>query len=156
MGNMKDNYSFVPSRELKLFCKRVKDQYGGVPELFDELAFVTGKEKFYVIQRDVGSIDLKNIRINSIGLYVAEVKGGQLRLSIEGAQLVGPFASKNVCEISEEQLRQWFKGQDLKVEGAYSGFVILKCGSDFVGSGKFKEGLILNYVPKARRLSEVH
>ncbi|VVB81119.1 Ribosomal RNA small subunit methyltransferase F [uncultured archaeon] len=153
---MKDNYGFVPSRELKEFCRKVKSQYGEVPELFDELAFVQGKEKFYVIGRDLDKVELKNLHINSIGLYVAEVKGGQLRLSIEGAQLVGPSATKNVCEITEEQLKQWFKGQDLKVEGAYSGFVILKCGSDYVGSGKFKEGLVLNFVPKARRLSEVH
>lgn len=153
---MKDNYSFIPSRDLKQFCKRIKDQYGTVPELFDELAFVQGKDKIYIIERDAGKIDLKNIRINSIGLYIAEVKGGQLRLSIEGAQIIGPTATKNVCEISEEQLKQWFKGQDLKAEGAYSGFVILKCGNDYVGSGKYREGLILNFVPKSRRLQEVH
>lgn len=153
---MKENYDFVPSRDLKQFCKKVKDQYGRVPELFDELAFVQGKEKFYVIGRDLDKIELKNLHINSIGLYIAEIKGGQLRLSIEGAQLVGPSATKNVCEISDEQLKQWFKGQDLKVEGDYSGFVILKCGSDYVGSGKYKEGLVLNFVPKARRLIEVH
>ena len=153
---MKENYDFVPSRELKLFCKKIKDQYGEVPDSFDKLAFVQGKEKFYVISRDLDKLELKNLRINSIGLYVAEVKGGQLRLSIEGAQLIGPSATKNVCEISEDQLKEWFKGNDLKVEGNFDGFVILKCGSDYVGSGKYKEGLVLNFVPKARRLQEVH
>ncbi len=153
---MKDNYSFIPSRDLKQFCKKVNDQYGKVPESFEKLAFVQGKDKIYIIERDVGKIDLKNIRINSIGLYIAEVKGGQLRLSIEGAQIIGPTATKNVCEITEEQLKEWFKGQDLKMEGDYSGFVILKCRNDYVGTGKYREGLILNFVPKARRLQEVH
>lgn len=153
---MKDNYSFIPTRELKLFFKRIKDQYGKVPEIFEKLAFVQGKDKIYVIERDLDKIELENIRINSIGLYIAEVKGGQLRLSIEGAQIIGPTATKNVCEITEEQLKEWFKGQDLKKEGDYSGFVILKCGKDYVGSGKYREGLILNFVPKARRLQEVH
>ena len=153
---MKENYSFIPSRELKEFFKKIKQQYGKVPELFEKLAFVQGKEKIYAINRDLDKIKLDNLRINSIGLYIAEIKGGQLRLSIEGAQLIGPAAAKNVCQITEEQLKEWFKGQDLKIEGDYEGFVILKCGKDYVGSGKYREGLILNYVPKARRLLEVH
>ena len=153
---MKENYSFIPSRELKAFSKLIENQYGKVPELFSKLAFIQGKEKIYAITRDVGEIDLKKLRINSIGLYIAEVKNDQLRLSIEGAQLIGPSATKNVCEINTEQLKKWFKGEDIEVEKEYSGFAILKHGNDYVGSGKYKEGYILNFVPKARRLIEVH
>jgi len=153
---MKENYAYMPSRELKHFCKMIEEQYGKVPTLFDEVAFVRGKERIYAIHRDIDKIDVKNIRMNSIGLYIAEVKNGQLRLSIEGSQLIGPVATKNVCELSKEQLRKWFQGNDIETEGKYEGFVILKHGNDYVGSGKFKEGLILNFVPKARRLLEMH
>ena len=153
---MKENYSFMPSRELKVFFKLIENQYGKAPELFKKLAFIRGKEKIYAITRDVEMIDLKKIHINSIGLYIAEVKNDQLRLSIEGAQLIGPNATKNVCELSTEQLKKWFQGQDIEAEGNYEGFVILKHGNDYIGSGKYKEGTILNFVPKARRLIEVH
>ncbi|MBW2970162.1 hypothetical protein KY319_03505 [Candidatus Woesearchaeota archaeon] len=153
---MKENYEFMPSRKLKEFFKLIKEQYGKVPDVFEKLAFVKGKDKVYVLSRDVGEIDLKNLRINSLGLYIAEVKNTQLRLSIEGAQLIGPSASKNIVEISDEQFKDWFKGADLKVDGDFSGFVILKHKNDFVGSGKFKDGYVLNFVPKARRLIEVH
>ena len=153
---MKENYSFMGSRELKEFFRLIEKQYGKVPEHFEKLAFIRGKENIYTITKDVGMIDMKNLRINSIGLYIAEVKNGQLRLSIEGAQLIGPTATKNVCELSEEQLKEWFKGNDLKMEGTYEGFVILKNGTDYVGSGKYKEGLIMNFVPKARRLQAMH
>ncbi len=153
---MKDNYKFIPSRELKEFFKLIDKQYGKVPELFDKLAFVKGKDKVYAVTRDLDKIELKKIRINSIGLYIAEVKNEQLRLSIEGAQLIGPSAVKNVCELDEEQMKKWFKGEDLKVEKEYEGFTILKYGKDYIGSGKYKEGFILNFVPKARRLLEVH
>jgi len=146
----------MASRELKVFFKLIEQQYGKIPASFDKLAFIRGKERIFVITRDVGLVDAKNLRINSIGLYIAEVKDDQLRLSIEGAQLVGPSATKNVYELSEEQLKEWFKGNDIKVEGDYDGFVILKHGNDYVGSGKYKEGFILNFVPKARRLLEVH
>ena len=153
---MKENYSFMGSRELKEFFRLIEKQYGKVPEHFEKLAFIRGKENIYTITKDVGMIDMKNLRINSIGLYIAEVKNGQLRLSIEGAQMIGPSATKNVVELSKEQLKEWFKGNDLKIEGSYEGFAILRHGKDYVGSGKYKEGLIMNYVPKARRLLEVH
>ena len=153
---MKANYSFVPSRELKKFLRRIEEQYGKVPAFFKKLAFVQGKEKIYLVTRDIENLDLESIRINSIGLYIAEIKKEQLRLSIEGAQLIGPTATKNVCELSTEQLKRWFKGEDIKIEGSYEGFAILKHGKDYVGSGKYKEGYILNFVPKARRLIEVH
>ena len=153
---MKENYSFIPSRELKAFFKMIEEQYGKVPEVLKKLAFVRGKEKIYAITRDVEKIDMEKIRINSLGLYIAEIKHEQLRLSIEGSQLIGPSAKKNVYELSTDELKQWFKGQDIPVEGDYEGFVILKHGTDYVGSGKYKEGLILNFVPKARRLIEMH
>jgi NOL1/NOP2/fmu family ribosome biogenesis protein len=153
---MKDNYAYMPSRELKQFFKMIEEQYGKVPEIFEKLAFIRGKERIYVINRDIEKVDLKNIRVNSMGLYIAELKNDQLRVSIEGSQLIGPTAKKNVCELTKDQLRQWFMGQDIDVDGSYEGFVILKHGQDYVGSGKFKEGIILNFVPKARRLLEVH
>ncbi len=153
---MKENYSFMASRELKVFFKMIEQQYGKIPTLFDKAAFIRGKEKIHIVTRDIEKIDLKNLRINSIGLYIAEVKNEQLRLSIEGSQLIGPSATKNVCEIDDEQIKKWFKGEDIKVNEEYEGFVILKHNNDYVGSGKYKEGHILNFVPKARRLLEVH
>ena len=147
---------FMSRRELKPFFQMIKEQYGTMPELFNNLGFVKGKERIYCITKDVDGVELKNIRINSIGLYIAEIKKEQFRLSIEGSQLVGPVATKNVCELTHEQLRKWLKGQDIKVEGEYTGFAILKYGNDYVGSGKYKEGYILNFVPKARRLIEMH
>ena len=153
---MKENYAYIPSRELKQFFNLIENQYGKVPALFEKLAFIRGKEKIYAITRDIDKIELRSLRINSIGLYIAEVKNDQLRLSIEGAQLIGPSATKNVCEMDDEQMKKWFKGEDVTVEGEYEGFVILKYGTDYIGSGKYKEGYILNFVPKARRLLEVH
>jgi NOL1/NOP2/fmu family ribosome biogenesis protein len=153
---MKDNYSYMPSKELKQFFKMIEEQYGKVPEIFEKLAFIRGKERIYVINRDIEKVDIKNLKVNSMGLYIAELKNDQLRVSIEGSQLIGPTAKKNVCELTKDQLRQWFMGQDIDVDGSYEGFVILKHGNDYVGSGKFKEGMILNFVPKARRLLEVH
>lgn len=45
------------------------------------------------------------------------------------------------------------KGSDLDKESSEKGFVIISNGKDFFGSGRVKDGKILNYVPKVRRLS---
>ena len=147
---------FVRSKELKEFTKLIEEQWGAVPDLFSKVAFAKSKERIYMVNRDLDRIDLEQLRINNVGIYIAEVKNTQVRLSIEGAQIIGPVATRNVHEISEDQLKEWLKGNDVEVDGDYDGFVILRCGDDFVGSGKFKEGTIFNYVPKARRLIEVH
>lgn len=153
---MKPELDFLGSRELKHFFNLIEKQYGKVPPFFEKSALVRRNEKIALVTRDIDQVLNNNLRINSAGLYIAEVKDDQLRLSIEGSQFIGPFATKNVCEITQEQMKEWFKGNDLKVSGDFDGFVIIKSGNDFIGSGKFKDGFILNFVPKVRRLIDVH
>lgn len=146
----------LTSKDLKVLFRQLTDQYGAIPPNLKDYAFIKNKDKVYLITRDIDRVPLDNIRVNSIGLYILEEKNTQIRLSIEGAQLFGPHATKNVHELNKEQLRQWFKGEDITVNEEYTGFVILKHGNDYVGSGKYKDGLIFNFVPKARRLQELH
>ena len=94
---------------------------------------------------------MEKLRINSLGLYFGQIRNG-LRLSIEASQIVGPAAKKNFVSLTEKQAREWFKGEDIEVKGDFSGFVIVKCNNDFLGTGRFKEGKVLNFVPKSRRL----
>ena len=87
-------------------------------------------------------------------MYFCEHDKTGIRLSIEGSRIVGPKAAKNIVELDEEQVRNWFKGGDLELECKdCSGFVILKHKNDFLGTGKYKEGKILNYVSKTRRIN---
>ncbi len=146
---------YLASREVKEFLKRIEQSYGKAPKSFEKLAFVKSKERIYLVTRDIEKIEQAKINIDSRGLYIAELKNEQVRLSIEGTQLIGPTATKNVCEITTEQLKEWLKGNNINASGAYDGFVILKHFKDYVGSGKYKEGTITNYVPKARRLKEI-
>jgi NOL1/NOP2/fmu family ribosome biogenesis protein len=90
-------------------------------------------------------------------MYFCEIDRQGIRLSIEGSQIVGPKAVQNVVEISEEEAKRWLKGEDLEKECKdCNGFVILKHNKDFLGNGKYKNGRILNYVGKARRISASH
>ena len=159
MGNLKilkGSDELMGSRDLKVFAQMIESQWGKVPELFSTVTFIKGKDRIFIVSRELERLSKARIRVNSSGLYVAEVKGDNIRLSIEGSQLVGPTATKNVCDVSRDQVKDWFQGKDIQVNKTYDGFVILKYEDDFVGSGRFKDGFILNFVPKARRLIDIH
>jgi len=142
------------SREIKEIYCLIEGQWGAKLKL--DYAFLkNSKGRVFIVNRDISKIDFSKLRINSVGMYFCETDELGIRLSIEGSQIVGPKATKNIAEIREEQARQWFKGEDLEIEGKsnYSGFVIIKHNDDFLGSGKYRNGKILNYVNKGRRVS---
>ena len=135
------------------------DKQWGYGSKFED-GFLQKGNDLFLITRDVSKVDLQKLNVNSLGAYFGEMKHGWLRLSIEGSQIVGPEAQKNVLETSPEQLRQWLGGEDLEPPSSFDcissekkGFVIMKHGSDFLGCGKIKDGRILNFVPKSRRVS---
>jgi len=148
--------NFLKSRERKQIVNMIENQWGSCPDIIRNSYLVrSGKDRIYLVNTEYDEVDLNGIRINNVGLYIAEDKG-EFRLSIEGSQIIGPNATKNVLEINDEFRKQWFMGEDLHITEEYQGFVILKHGKDFIGSGKYKEGKILNFVPKTRRLKQVH
>jgi NOL1/NOP2/fmu family ribosome biogenesis protein len=149
------NSKFLNNKESKDILKQVEAQWGAKLSL--EFTFLkNNKNRIFMVNDEIKNIDLEKLRINSIGLYFCEIDK-DIRLTIEGSQLIGPKATKNILEISDEQVKQWLRGEDLDLDSIQelSGFVILKNGSDFLGTGKFKENKILNYLGKSRRISSL-
>ena len=146
------NLRVLERKDKKTFLEILKKQFGFEDKL--NYAFLTNnKNKIFIVNRDIANIDLNKIRINSIGLYIAELRNNEIRLSIEGSQLIGKKAKKNIIELDEKQAREWLKGKDIETKTKKQGFVILKHNNDYLGSGKVKENKILNFIPKTRRLN---
>lgn len=141
------------SREIKEIYKLVEKQWGAKIKL-DYGFLKNNKNRIFIINRDISKIDISKLRLNSVGMYFCEDDRAGIRLSIEGSQIIGPKATKNVVKLDEDETRRWFKGEDLEKECRNcSGFVILKSKNDFLGSGKYSNGRILNYVGKTRRVN---
>jgi NOL1/NOP2/fmu family ribosome biogenesis protein len=159
--------------ELKILNKKaikeilalIEKQWDAKPDL--DFAFLRdNKDKIYLANKEFAQIDLTKLRVHSIGMYFGLITNNELRLSIEGSQLIGPKAKlskkglqnsknsgkKNIIELDEKQTRQWLKGEDISAENKEETFVILKHKNDFLGTGKYKENKVLNFVPKERRL----
>ena len=143
---------FLNKKEVKKILSLVKEQFDS--EIVLEYEFlVNEKNKVYIVNKDIAKIDLTKLRVNSIGLYFGELHPEGLRLSIEGSQLIGPTAKKNVLELNEKELKEWIRGEDLVKEVDVKGFVIIKHADDFFGCGKIIQGKILNHYPKVRRIN---
>jgi NOL1/NOP2/fmu family ribosome biogenesis protein len=138
-------------KQVKQILAVIKNQWNAEIEL--DYAVLKNKDnKIYLINKQFAEIELSKLRINNIGLYFGQMLNSELRLSIEGSQIIGPNAKKNILEITPKQSRVWLRGEDLETDEKLNGFVLIKYKNDFFGTGKIKQGNVLNFVPKGRRL----
>ena len=141
------------NKEIKEIYGMIENQWGAKIKL-DYGFLKNNKNRVFIVTKDISKIDTSKLRLNSAGMYFCEIDNKGIRLSIEGSQIIGKHASKNVVELTEEEAKKWFKGEDLEKECKNcSGFVILKNENDFLGTGKYANRKILNYVTKARRIN---
>lgn len=152
---MKTGYSWLNSKEIKRLKQVLFDIFEAEPDFSEYALCINQKNKIFMISRDVGEIDLELLRINTIGLYFGELKDKEIRLSIEGTEIVAKTAKKNIVELDDEGAAKWFRGHDLKLEGSHKGFVIIKRGNDVLGCSKHKDGVLMNFTPKERRIRSV-
>ncbi|MHA1578267.1 MAG: methyltransferase RsmF C-terminal domain-like protein [Candidatus Freyarchaeota archaeon] len=110
-----------------------------------------GKGKIYAY-KECEVLENKPINVIHYGVYFGRLEKDQLRLTIEGAQLIGETAKKNVIELDYDDAVKWMRGEDFQLESEYQGYVILKWKNYFLGCGKLKNGVIKNFVPKNRRI----
>ncbi len=149
------NLKILNTRDVKEILKILDKQFG-YSEKPNYTMLMSAKDKVYLINSDLQRIDLNNVKIDSIGLYFGEHKDGKFRLSLEGSMLIGNKLKKNVVELNIDERNQWLKGEALiKDLGEEAKFLVLKCGDDIIGCGRYKEKRVFNYMPKARRLSVI-
>jgi NOL1/NOP2/fmu family ribosome biogenesis protein len=138
--------------------EKLNEQFG-IQEIPGEL-FMIGKEKVFLFSGSFSNHEIKLIdnftNIERIGFYFAKIdpRIGDIRLSIEGSQIIGPQAKKNIFNVPDDLVENWMKGQELNIKANMKGFVIMKHNDDFLGSGKASEEKIGNFIPKNRRLKE--
>jgi NOL1/NOP2/fmu family ribosome biogenesis protein len=159
--------NFLNAKEAREIAKQINEQWDA-GFVFEDFVVRSTKDKIYIINRDLEKIDFRNYNIEQFGLYIAHINDrNEVRLSIEGSQLIGPKAKKNIIDIGNLG-KVWMAGQDIPFKTDCTGIVIIKSGDDYLGSGKVMikevsvfdaEGnpkkemqqMILNFVPKTRR-----
>ena len=144
---------FLPAGEKKQVMSDLENQFGikKIPGILIE----SGKEKTRLFTGSLTREQLveldKAVRIELIGLYAIK-KEDTYRLSIDGSYVFEQQITKSIVELTEEESKQWMRGNDLQKEGP-RGVVVMKFGRFFLGCGKSNGTLIYNYVPKNRRIN---
>jgi len=138
----------LSKKEVKQIHAMIEKQWGCAMKL--DYAFLqNSKGKVYIANKEVFGIDEKKLRIDSIGMYFGKVEHGQIRLSIEGSQMIGPHAKKNVIKL--EDVSEWLRGENLNLKGDGE-YMIVNSNGAFYGCGKHSDRGFLNYLPRARLL----
>ncbi len=143
--------TFLNAKEVKNLKKQIEEQWG-IVFTTDKAFAQTTRERIQLISRDIEKIDTTKIFLDNVGMYFCDIKNEELRLSIEGTQLIGKCATKNVVDLTQEEMRFWLKGNDIPKQTNCKGFVIMKHKNDFLGCGKIKGDGIMNFVAKTRRI----
>lgn len=152
-------YFFLRSKDRKKLLLSLQEQFG-VDSLPEGVYLQNNKDKVYLITRDLERIPFEELLIDSLGLYFGTWQGEGFRLSIEGSQLLFPQVKKNVVVLDSSQRNSWLRGEDIPWDADSNRFVIVTDEKgDVLGCGRLRapklvteKGVLMNYVPKARRL----
>ncbi len=153
--------NILNAKEKKRVLQQLETQFGcDLSALKEKALLLNTKGKVYAANTELcEELDLDALKVDAVGLYIAtRIPNGEFRVSVEGSQLLGPSATKNVLGIDDAAFAKWIRGQEIDKETDLKGFVLVRHGSDFCGCGKpvvnEKTGkmVIHNYVPKTRHV----
>jgi NOL1/NOP2/fmu family ribosome biogenesis protein len=154
---MAQHLRILNSKEIKEVHEKLRDQFGFTGKVGAAMLLSEKKEKVYLFTQDLAGVDISRLRIDTMGLYFASFFGGLIRLSIDGSQIVGPRCTKNILDITKEEMQTWLRGEKLALselsrrpDETPTGFVLVRYGGDYLGCGKIAGDLVLNYIPKTR------
>ena len=153
------NLQEINSKELKIILKRLESQFGLKDTKFlKKYLFVKNNKKKVFITTKSGRTEKFCIpRTEKAGMYFATInKDDSLRLSLEGTQFLGPYATKNIFELDHNQAENWLKGFDFDMPKLDDGYYLLKYKQDFLGCGLIKQNKLHNFLPKTRRLKNLY
>ena len=117
-----------------------------------------GEERLFLFSGSFSEKDIEKLEtcafIERMGVYFAKIIGNDIRLSIEGSQILKKQITKNIFELNSKEAEEWMMGRELPIKTGKHGFLIMEHDSDFLGTGKASEEKIGNFIPKNRRLKE--
>ncbi len=146
------------SKEVKTLIHQLTEQFGLINSDFfkNHMFLVNNKKKVFISTKNEPDQKFRYPKTEKVGLYFATInKDSTLRLSLEGSQIVGKLASKNILELNTQDAENWLKGFDFDVS-IDDGYYILKYKQDFIGCGLIRNNKLFNFLPKTRRLKSLY
>lgn len=152
-----ESMRFFEQSEIKNLENVLNKNYGAAFDLSNFIVIQTAEEKIWLSSLEIKNIPLEKVALNSVGMYFGKMKRNEkMHLSIEGCQLLGKEITKNVIEVNRETAEKFMRGENIEITETTGcdphNFVVIKSGSEYVGSGLLVEGHVENLTPKSRRM----
>jgi len=139
----------------------IRENYGCSIDLTRFIVMRTKEDKIRISSKEVARyLNMKKARVLTVGLYLGKLKRNRkIQLSVEGAQMLGEVATKNVAVISPEDVHTFLKGGNVEpvklLNCEPNNFVLVKSQEHVLGTGILRKGerwYVENLLPKARRM----
>lgn len=148
--------TILASKERKKIEKIIKKNYEVDFDLSNYSVLIGPEDKIWIASREILNADIEKLDVNSIGMNLGKLKKNEKsRLTIEGSQLIGKEAKRNLIELNEEEAKKFMSGSSLQIVPSdcdMHNFVIIKSGKNILGSGLLTEKGIKNLLPRSRRV----
>lgn len=146
--------SFIKSHEKKKILEHLDSELG-IKELNYQL-IRSGNEKIRAFSGSLSKEQIemlsKIVNVEVVGIYFLKQEH-DIRLSFDACHLIKDKITKNIIEIDDEQYHKWIRGNDIEFPSPIpQGVVVISYKGDLIGCAKAKDNIVLNYVPKERRL----
>lgn len=150
------NIRFIKTPEKRKIIEKLNEQFG-ITEL-PYLLIESGREKLRAFSGHLSKEEIsqlaQTLNIEVIGLYLIKREdNSNLRLSFDATHLLKSQITKKIIELNDIEFQTWIRGFDLQIK-AQVGTLAIKYKSDFIGCGKSNGSVLINHVPKDRRLKK--
>ncbi len=144
----------ISKKERKALLSHMEKKFGIPENVFKGYDFFSTRKKIYVCSKECARDEFFT-RSETAGIaFVRPDK--ELKPTTDAIQIFGKFASKNIVEISEQQLKKVLRGEEIELSEltpeARCNVIITYQGID-VGCGFYTQGRLRSLIPKVRRIS---
>lgn len=154
LNKMYNPLKILNTKEKEEIETKLKNQFG-IKEI-PGILLKRGKERIFLYEGEFTEYEIKilerQVQVERVGVYFCKFQNDEVRLSIEGTQILQDQITKNIFELDEKQVEIWMQGSELNIKSGIKGFAVMKYKDDFLGCGKASAEKITNFIPKNRRL----
>ncbi|MDD2678646.1 MAG: hypothetical protein PHG04_02760 [Candidatus Nanoarchaeia archaeon] len=149
-------YSELRKRERNKIKEMLFEDYGfSMPN--EWMLYYLGKNRVWVLKEDFFNLPLDKLNVEVMGFCLCYFDFKMLRLSFNGAQIVGENANKNVLEISIKEAEELIRGFNIEKETNMGAeYLILKSPAGIIGVGKNHKTRVLCQINKNRRIRNLN
>jgi NOL1/NOP2/fmu family ribosome biogenesis protein len=148
---MTQTKSLTVDLEREAHVWQLLNQQFGIPKLSGYRFLKSGRKRIRLISEGAFNLLSSLPYTGTTGLYIGEYSPKAFRLSMDGAQLLGPYATKQIVKLNDDQAETWLQGESVNYEDKQRGYVIVVHNNTIIGCGSLSQGKLRSFVPKVRR-----